>query len=163
MIKIKRTHDMNLVREIMTHPKLYQKMSDDLCPNPKNFYPLDHSKLYYLVPYIDKNTPAGVFLFVPLTSYMYEAHVGILPDFWGYHVTEMSNLAIDFMHEFTNCIKLVSMISEDNKLAYRLAKQCGFVDEGFLQDSIVKNGIKQGQYILGMKLCQESSEHLQGR
>lgn len=151
MITIERTRDMTLVRALMTHPRLYEKMTDDTCPSRKTFKPIDHDHLHYLVPKCDER-PMGSLLFNPATFYLYQIHIGILPEFWGQGIEKVVALALDYMKAHTQCLHVIAMIPDYNRHAHQLAIRCGFTIEGCLKASTrIKNRIFD-QTILGINL-----------
>lgn len=98
MIVIKRTHDMDLVRSILTNEKIYHHMADDGSPKRQDFRAVDNLNMYYLIPYYDGSSePLGSTLFHPINSILYQCHIGILPQYWGRNTENIAYAALDWM------------------------------------------------------------------
>jgi RimJ/RimL family protein N-acetyltransferase len=153
MIEIQRTYDMQLVRDIWTHPKLYHWMIDDTCPKAEHFMPQEHHHMHYLLVKQDGQN-MGVILFHPISFYLYEIHIGILPLFWGKKVEDAVTTALYYLKDATKAIKVIAIIPADNRKTYHLAKRCGFAREGVIKQSTIRHGKTLDQNLLGVSLCQ---------
>jgi RimJ/RimL family protein N-acetyltransferase len=150
MIEVRRTQDMDLVRAILSNEKIYGKMIDDSCPAREDFKPVNHPLKYYLIPYFrGEDIPLGSVLCHPLNAIMYQIHIGILPEFWGFRSPQILEKSIEWMHENTGCKKIIAMIPAGNKLAIALAKRCDFEQEGLIKNSVLISGKFQDLVILG--------------
>lgn len=147
-MRIERTFDEELIRSIITHPKIYPYASDDSSPAADRFRPSMHESIYYLTP-IDSEV-MGVFMLVPVNAITYEVHTCIQPEYWGKKAAEAARLLIDWMFGNTPCRKIITHVPAYNRLAYRFAKQAGLADEGLIKNSFLKHGQVYDQHLLGI-------------
>lgn len=153
MIEIKRTHDMELVRRILTNEKIYHHMADDGSPRREEFRPVDSPNLYYLIPYYIGNIePLGSTLFHPINTILYQCHIGLLPKYWGKNTPKIAIAALDWMKKNTPCQRVMTITPASNRLAQTLAKRCGFEQEGYLKNGVLRSGALEDIVILGRLL-----------
>lgn len=146
-MQILRTFDPELIKSIITHPKVYKHCIDDSSPPPEEFEPFVVEQLFNLIAYEEK--AAGAFMFVPVNLITYEMHLAMLPEFWG-RGREALHLAIDWMFTHTPCRKIIGGVPAFNRLTVRLLEAVGFEDEGICSKSFQKNGIIYDRLMLGI-------------
>lgn len=132
---IERTHDMQAVKAIMSHPRIWPHIHDDSVSEPA---PADLEHLIWLLA-TDTAGPAAVFLFYPLTAVSYEGHVSVLPRVWG-KSAEYARQAIEWMFANTPCERICGATPADNILALRFNKRIGFQCRGVRPRAFVRNG-----------------------
>lgn len=142
---ISRCFDIPLIREAMTHPKVYQHISDDGCP--KEFEPVLTDALIFLA--VNDPEFLGVFLFHPQNFVTYEVHTALLPEAWGKSV-EYGKAAIEWMFANTPCKRVVTNVPKYNRLAKRLSEQVGMKEYGMNPKSFQKNGVLHDQIMFGL-------------
>ncbi len=153
MIRIERTHDMDLVRRIYVHPKIYGKMTDDLCPPPEALTIPENSSQYFLIAYNDKDEAMGVICYQPHNHVLYQIHIAILPEFWGNdNAVNAVKASFDWMVKNTSCRVVLSITPRPYSLAIRLAKKVGAELQGVLKHSILLKGHLEDQIIYGVNL-----------
>jgi len=147
---IERTHDMNLVREIMTHPKIYKHLVPDKFIEATEFSPVDSPYFYYLlIKWDDK--PAGLILLTPLNASLYQGHIALLPEYAGLGYPAIKEAFI-WLRKNTNIRKLLAFVAVDNKAAKTLLDKTGFYDVAILKDSLIRNAKLTDQYLMGYDL-----------
>jgi len=155
MIRIERTRDAELVRAIITHPRIYPYVADDFSPIAAEFDPaaaVANESVYFLAAYDDDGI-VGVWMLNPINSICYEVHTCVLPAHWGEKTREVVKEAARWMFANTPCRKVVTHVPSYNRLAHKLAVDAGMQPEGCNRKSWLKNGILHDQYVLG--LCKE--------
>ena len=144
---------MDLVRHVLTNEKIYHHMADDGSPKRRDFRPVDSPNMYYLIPYYDGGSaPLGSLLFHPINTILYQVHICVLPTYWGKNTVNIANLALDWMKKNTPCRRVMTITPASNKLAQRLAKKCGLIQEGYLKDGVLRGGKFEDLVILGRLL-----------
>ena len=158
MMRAERTHDMQLVREIISHPAIWPHVHDDGVTEPN---PIDHEALYWVL-ITDEEKPLGVFLCHAHNTACYEMHTCILPESRGDKAAKAAQLFAGWMFNNTPCKKLITHVPEYNRIAYRFAKRGGMKDEGVNRASFLRYGVLIDQYLLGITkeewLCQQQSQ-----
>jgi hypothetical protein len=82
MLTFERTTDYNLIRAIMTHPRVYPAVSDDASPAAADFWPVQHPSFWYVLArdrYCGYSVDLGLWLFVPQNAVCWEVHTCLLP------------------------------------------------------------------------------------
>jgi RimJ/RimL family protein N-acetyltransferase len=149
MIEIRRTEDLDLVRRIMTHPKVWPHISDDGSGSRDLFQPVIAPALLYLEA-LDEDGPGGVWLYHPHNSICWEVHTCCLPDWWGPRALSAARLTLRWVVERTECRKVITHVPVTNRTALRFAQRVGMVDEGLNRASFLKGGQVVDQYVLGI-------------
>lgn len=154
-MKIERTHDMAIVREILAHPMIFPHIHEDGTTEPA---PQDHELFHWLL--VSDDAPAGVFLVHPRTSLCYEMHTCLLPRIWGAGAKEAARLLANHVFYEINALKLVTNVPANNRRALRFAQANGMQIEGNNRASFMRNGVIEDQIMLGItekewKSCQQ--------
>lgn len=140
-----RTHNMDFVKAVYCHPKIYKKMSDDFSLSPDKFVIEDDKRKYFLLPINDEQEVLGLIGFHPLNLVLYQIHIAILPQFWGKNIPDVLKTSLDWMKENTTCKTVLSATPKPYRLAIRLAKAIGATKVGELHQAIQINGILHDQ------------------
>jgi RimJ/RimL family protein N-acetyltransferase len=144
-----RTFDMHVVRNVMTHRRVYPHISDDGSVPADQFEPVDHEAIVYLLAR-DEHSPLGVFMLVPQNTVTYEVHTCMLPRAWGYLAHSAAINGTQWMFNHTTCTRIVTNVPSYNTLAKRFAEECGMKQFGLNPKSFLKNGVLYDQYMLGL-------------
>lgn len=134
-----RTTDYDLIREIVTHPKLYSWLTDDFSPPPRDYRPPEHPAIWYLL-VKEGETRLGLFMAAPLNGVLFELHTCLLPPAWGGKSREALRSVIQWIFENTPCRRIVTHVPRDNRLALKLAADVGLERIGVNRNSFLKNG-----------------------
>jgi RimJ/RimL family protein N-acetyltransferase len=145
---IERTFDYDIVREIITHPKLYPFCTEDGAPEPKNFNPVENNQIYYLLPIVDE--PIGVIIFSHQNAILLAVHICILPEWWGY-AKEAATSALWWIFQNTDYTKITGALPEYNRQVYNLGLRAGFEDEGRHKKAFLKNGKEWDLILMGIR------------
>lgn len=87
-MKFERTHDMQLVKEIISTPEIYRWAADDGCPPREQFEPVDSEAIWYVLASSGAKCAAsapsagpvqpgrllGMFAFIPENSFCWDVH-----------------------------------------------------------------------------------------
>jgi len=157
-MKIERTHDMELVREILSHPSIWPHIHEDGTDEPA---PDDHEQFHWML--VSDGAPAGVFLLHPRTSRCLEMHTCLLPRIWGAGASEAARLLANYVFQELGALKLVTNVPASNRRALRFAQASGGKIEGVNRASFMRNGVMEDLIMLGLtyeewKLCQQQSQ-----
>lgn len=118
-----RIYDAAIIKEVITHPKLYRMLGDDFSPAPEAFQPVVNEHVWYVLAKSGLKVD-GLFIFHPHTAVCWEVHTCLLPHVWG-KSGETARALIQWTWENTPCLRIVTSVPEYNRLAWRLAKQAG--------------------------------------
>lgn len=148
-----RIRDWNLIRGVMTHPRLWDAGTDDFAPARKAFEPRKDDAIWYVAVHNDLNVPEflGLFILAPQNPICWEIHTRLLPRAWGAHATEAMRGVIAWgFAALPGCHRIVGAVPAPNKLAIRFAERAGFTRYGTNERSYLKNGTLLDQVLLGI-------------
>jgi hypothetical protein len=149
MIRYERTFDYSLIREIMTHPKLYGWASDDTSPKREEFRPIQDSRIWYVLAY-EGDALLGMFMYVPQSAVCWEVHCCLLPAAWGKHSRVALAHSFRWIWALTSCRRIVASIPAYNRLAVKLARLAGMTEYGRNAASFLKHGSLHDQICFGV-------------
>lgn len=147
-IKLSRTFNYELVRRIVTHPKVYPFLSDDGSPPASEWEPSQNGGVYYVL-VEDDGEPVGVLMFTPHNSICYEGHTALLPVVWG-KGAEIGAMTALWMFENTPCRRIIGNAPIFNLRALSYAQRAGMHVFGVNERSYLKGGVLYDQIVLGM-------------
>ena len=150
MLTIEKTEDMDIVKQIMTHPKIYPNISDDYSVSADKFVPPENKNIWYLLVKND-GVSVGLFLGVPKNSVCMEVHHYLLPELWGKQTLKAAQMALNYLWEHSMCQCVIGFTPLYNKLAVRYAIGVGFTLLGNLPSSYLKNNELWAQAIFYME------------
>lgn len=144
-----RTVDYDLVRKIVTHPKIWPHVSDDFSGKPEDFNPIQHEAAFYLLVKEEREV-LGVFALYPKNRICWEVHTCLLPTSWGQRAKQAARDAMQWVFRNTECLRLITDVPEYNTLALRFAHMAGMTQFGVNPKSYMKNGILHDVTMLGI-------------
>lgn len=150
-VEVQRTHDVELVRRIHTHPRIYPWIVDDTCGPPESYDPSGvclNRFIFVLVPTCD-GAPMGTATFVPRSRVLYEVHSSFLPAYWGPLAGRGIRAALAWMFEHTAARKIEAVIPAVNRLACAFALRAGGEMEGVSRRSFLRGGQMIDQWLFG--------------
>lgn len=145
---VERLTDPALIREAMTHPRVYPHLIDDHSPTATEYVPIIGDQVYYLGLFDQRYL--GLLLFHPHNSVCFEAHTCLLPQAWGERSAQCTKAAVAWMFENTRCKRVITNVPVYNRLALRLAERTGLTRFGVNEKSFLKDGILHDQIMLGI-------------
>lgn len=148
MITVDRTFDLDLVKRVMTHRRIYPHISDDGSPSPEEFHPIEHDQVIYLHARDDETL--GVFMLHPHNTACFEVHTCMLPRAWGDKAKISANLGTEWMFRNTQCSRIMTNVPTYNRVALEFARACGMEEFGRNPKSFLKNGVLYDQHMLGL-------------
>ena len=155
MIHFERSTDYELIRRIMTHPKVWPKISDDSSPAPEDFYPIESDMVWYVTvrDVHPDGIPAellGLWMFVPHNGVCWEVHTCLLPEAWGERAHRAARMLAGWVWENTPCRRVITNVPADNRVAFHFALDAGMEVYGTNEASFLKKGRLLDQICLGI-------------
>ena len=149
MITFERSFDYELIRSVLTHPKIYRYLADDQSPPAYEFCPQQHPAIWYVTVRDDREL-LGLWMFVPQNGVCWEVHTALLPNAWGERGQLAARLLPDWMWRNTQCRRIVSNVPTTNRLALHFALKSGMRIYGVNEASFLKNEMLVDQVCLGI-------------
>ena len=156
MIEFERTQDMEKVREILVSPRIWPFFADDFAPSPGDFRPNDDSRIWYVLAR-EGDRFLGVFMFIPQSKILWEAHVAMLPSAWGGAARRAWKEVIPWLFEHTDCERLIAEIAEYNRPALSFAQVAGMEQYGRNPRSVAWHGKMWDLVLFGLSRGLERS------
>lgn len=147
-LSIVRTFDLELVRQTMTHPKVYPHISDDTSPEPEEFIPPENDLIMYLAGY-EHGEYRGLFMFHPVNGVTLEVHTCLLPSAYG-KAHEFTAKALEHIWINTSAVRIITQVPDCNRLAKVLAEKTGMTEYGVNPKSFLHNGELYDIHLLGI-------------
>lgn len=155
-MKIIRTKNTALIKQIITHPSVWGAVSDD-GQSPDDYEPVTDDVIYWL--HVEDKESLGLYMLHPHNSVTFEVHTCLLPIAYGEKAKKAAQLCMEWIFRVTPCRKIITNVPESNQLALRYAKKAGLKTEGINRKSFLKGGILLDQVMLGITkeefLCQQ--------
>lgn len=145
--------DFDILNAIVREESVYRACSDDFAPDAQAFDLTGAGMLFVLVR--AGGMIAGFYALHFHSAIMAEIHTCILPRFRGDTAARAARKIIAWVFEQTQCLKLITLVPECNKVAAAYARRAGLVDEGLLTKSFLKGGVLHDQLLLA--ICKENA------
>lgn len=154
-MKIERTYDMALVRQIVMHPAIWPHVHEDNVGD--DWQPVAMDEFIWML--ISDPDPIGVFLVHQRNAECYEMHTCLLPESWGAKAAAAAQMLLRWAFTDLQCRKMITAVPEYNRAALRFAKAGGMQQEGINRASYLHAGQMIDQIMLGITkeewLCQQ--------
>lgn len=145
-----RTDDAGLIREIITHPRLYPWLTDEYSPGRDAFQPVMAEGIWYVLAYDNAGLLLGLFMFARHSPVVWEVHTCLLPGAWGEPAARAAREVAGWMFEHSGCQRIITHVPAYNRLAVRFAKAAGMTEYGRNVASFAKGGRLHDQIELGL-------------
>lgn len=149
VMDFERTTDYELIKQIVTHPKVYPYVSDDYSPAPKEWRPIESEAIWYVL-VKDGEELLGLWTLIPQNAVCWEIHTTLLPNAWGDKGKQAARELADWVWQNTSCLRVITNVPEYNRLALKFAKEAGLETFGLNCKSYMKTGILHDQIMLGV-------------
>ncbi|MGH9663953.1 MAG: hypothetical protein ACRD9L_05990 [Bryobacteraceae bacterium] len=149
MLRFERTWDYSLVREVVTHPKVWPWVTDDFSPAAGDYLPVEHPGVWYMLAW-DDGELLGLWAFTPENGVCWEVHTCLLPGHGFRRARAAARGMRAWLWANTPCRRVVTKVPAYNRIAYKFAVDAGLEQFGLNPKSIQKNGRLHDQALLGV-------------
>ena len=162
MIHFERSFDYQLIRRIMTHPRIFPHISDDYSPAMSEYRPVESGQIWYVIvrdiyPDAGPEEILGLWMFVPQNGVCWEVHTCLLPAAWGERGQRAARMLPDWIWENTHCQRIVTNVPTPNRLALHFALKAGMKIFGVNRESYLKHGVLCDQVMLGISKSEKQA------
>ncbi len=146
-----RTVDADVIRSILTNPKIYRAMAEQNTAPVAEFVPPIVDAIWYILAF-DGNELLGCYILIPENSACWSIHLGLLPlASWVRGRPVAAMLAVfDWIWRETPCMRIIGKVPVFNSLALRLAVKAGMIMYGRNVLSFPKSGKLWDEVLLGI-------------
>lgn len=150
-MRIVRTKNQALLREIAIKPRLWEAMAEDNGITRDTYYPdMDQLVVLALFAGDGEGVLHGFMVGRHLTHTVVDTHIIIDPDHWGDPANvELGKRAAETLLDVTDALKLTASIPKPDTEVLRFAQRLGFQREGINKQSFQRNGEVIDQYYVG--------------
>ena len=148
-LRFKRVYDLELVRAVLSHPRIFPHIGDDYAGPRESFTPNSDYRIWWVEANNDGEL-LGLFMFLPRSTVLWEMHVSLLPGAWGPPGLRAGRQVIPWVWENTTCRRLIGEVPRSNTLAIRWAEACGFTRFGVNPRAFMKRGVLEDLVLLGI-------------
>lgn len=149
MLQFERTKDMDVVRAILTDPKIWPHIGDDFAPPRDSWTPVDDERIWYVLAQEGWKT-VGLFSFLPRSLVLWEVHLALITErnqlLRKTRGVEILRRGLEWMIGHSTAERIIAEIPGCNRLAVKLAEKAmdpygvnpqAFRKYGILQDLIL--------------------------
>jgi RimJ/RimL family protein N-acetyltransferase len=147
VLTFERTHDLSLVRRILTDPAVWPHVGDDFAPPRKEWHPNSDDRIWYVLA-IEKTRLIGLFTFAPRSTVLWEAHVVFMPGRRSRGVNIVEQM-FAWMFEHSTAERIIAEIPALNRLAVKLASKT-MTPYGVNERAWMKGGTLQDLVLFGV-------------
>lgn len=144
-----RTRDYELVRRIITHPKVYRWMVSDDAVSADEYRAVEDEAVIYLL-CKEGAEPLGLFMLIPQTSVCVQVHVCLLPWARNGMAVECYRRGIAWLWDNTGFEKVIGFTPAYNFAALKTAEAAGLERIGVITKSLKKFGKLQDQVVMAI-------------
>ena len=155
-MNFERTHDMELVKDIVTRDSIYWRVTDDFAPTPEKWNPLDDESMWYVTAK-EEAALLGMFIFTPENSISWAIHLCLLPLAYGSKTRLALREVTEWIFKNSRCLRIVGSVPSYNRAAVKFAKDSGWKAYGVNEKSYLKHGRLWDQHLFGISkdtVCQ---------
>lgn len=138
-VTFERTFDYELVKRIVTHPRIYPHVADDFAAKPEDWQATENDSIWYVLAK-ECAEVLGLFIFIPQYAICWDVHTCLLPLSYGAKAKEAGKGIIEWIWANTPCLRITTVVPEYNRLALKFAQASGLICFGVNPKSYMKNG-----------------------
>lgn len=149
-ISIERTWDKELIRSILTEPRIWDTIAED--GQDAGLFEVDLNQNCFLA-VAHEGICIGIYVLHAFNGCTLKIHANILPEYRKHFATESGEKVLEWFRDDApeKYEKLVAMIPVIYPNVYHFTKNRGFDDEGRLVNAYRKNGELHDIHILGLE------------
>lgn len=146
-VLVAQCYDCDVVRAILTHPDIYDRIAEDGTPPREDYIP-SMIGMAYVVGIVGAE-PMGIMVYHPINGVTWECHVQVLPDYRKEFADEFSKKALGWAWDM-GVQKIVAQIPFLYPNVRDFGLRHGFEVEGINRKSYMKNGQLHDQWYMGL-------------
>lgn len=140
-IAFTRTGNKSLIREIITHPKVWPWLSDDSFPPKELYCPPDNAAVFHLLATdADTGECFGLVITHAITAALWEVDHALLPPAYGAPAYAIGRALEAWIWSNTSAETILGLTPVDNRLALKYARRQGMTESGRIPRAICRGG-----------------------
>ncbi len=155
-MRLERTHDMDVVEEIINHPVVVSSLTDSEDWNLM----VDVDSIHYMLVMADDDEVLGIFILIPRNSASVAVHTAFLPRAYGVSTLDAAELLKEYIFNDIEYDKVLTEVPSFNLLARGYAQNAKLNQEGVLKKAYKHHNVLYDLYQYGLTKeeykCQQS-------
>jgi hypothetical protein len=139
-ILFERTENAALVREILTHPKIWPWIASDGYPPPEEFWPAAENPAVHYLLVRSAGEVFGLYITHPINAALWEVDHALLPTAWGAPSYWIGRAFEEWLWANTSAETALGLTPADNALALKYARRHGMTETGRIPKGIKRGG-----------------------
>ena len=152
--------DLELVRTVITHARLYDAISDDFSPSREDYRPPVSPAIRYLL-VRDGGEFLGLWMCVAHSEIVLEVHTCLLPRAWGRRAAIAARECAEWLWRHTKAQRIITAAPSCNPLAIAFAKRAGMEQYGRNPRAYQKRGELHDVVLLGISRPEKEEQSCQ--
>lgn len=144
-----RTHDVEVIKSIVTHRRVYPAVSDDFSPPADQWMPIQHEDAWYVVAK-DGDEILGLWALFPDSRICWKVHTCLLPVAYGERAKRAVLEFEQWVWANMPCLRVTTDVPAYNRLALKFAFEAGLKQFGLNPSAYMKNGKLHDVILLGI-------------
>lgn len=141
------TTDTDIVKRIVTDPRVWRELSDDGDGDPADYEAKVHPQVVYVLAK-DADKTLGLLIFSVHSRICWEVTIAVTSEGRG-RALEIAKAGIPWVFS-KGCLRIIGRVLKTNRLALRLNKRAGFRVYGVNPGSVMKNGKLEDLVLFGI-------------
>lgn len=151
MLIVEPTYNVDLVKKIVTNPRLFPMVINDPSISPEDWNP-SWDQIYLLIRDED-NRIYGMFLLYKFINKTFFVHSLLLPEYWGKDISvKAAKAGFKFLEDHSDIKKLVTKVPQVCKEVQEYMAKIGFKKEAHLINAVTFLGKDMDLFLYGYNL-----------
>ncbi len=148
MISFEPTTDTEIIKRIVTEPRIWADIKDDFDGDPADYEPKVHPQVVYIL-VKDGEVLLGMLIFSLHSAICWEVTIMMLKAGLG-RALEVGKAGIHWIFRRTRCVRIIGRVLKSNRLALKLNKAAGFRVYGVNPSCILREGKLEDFVLFGI-------------
>ncbi len=146
-IQFQPTTDTEIVKQIVTSPRVWENLSDDYDGDPADYEAKVHPQVVYVLAK-DADKTLGLLIFSVHSRICWEVTIAVTREGRG-RALEIAKAGIPWVFS-KGCLRIIGRVLKSNRLAVKLNKAAGFQVYGVNKECVLKNGKLEDFVLFGI-------------
>lgn len=134
-----RSTDYDLIRSVITHPAIWDAVSDDFTPPVEEWNPVRSDSVWFVTVH-DGDELLGLWMLVWHSQIMIECHTCLLPTCGYGRARAAARQMTAWVFRETPCRRVITCIPRYNRAARKFARAAGMMPVGIEEACYLKHG-----------------------
>lgn len=147
MLHLKQTFSRKIISDVVSDESVYPWITDDNSPEDPEYFVdslLANQDNLFIKVVDNDNQVGGLFVARKVSNFSYEIHTNLLPHCRGELAIEAGQKVLEWLFTKTDCMRVVSVIPDNNPAAKHLAESCGMELQYSRKYAFKKDGNEYG-------------------